>query len=190
MTARNPAPNTASNGTITRRDITTMEIKAATAQARRAGDHAIAVESPGTFTDPGTVSGSKEKTGRSLDETFPATAGNIGSGTATRICGAPHCKQKGLPSSVLCPHLWQGWAIGASSRGRLKASHDDRQAQGTAGFISVLIEIAFKISPSVPRVCTYTRAKVEPLPPSFGSMETTCWLSSVPTFSSVTGPVL
>ena len=33
-------------------------------------------------------------------------------------------------------------------------------------------------------------AKVEPVRPSCGSMATTCWLSSVPTFSSVTGPVL
>src|SRR5450755_4161516 len=44
------------------------------------------------------------------------------------------------------------------------------------------------ISPLLPRVCTYTRVKVAPLPESVGSMATTCCLSPVPTFSLVTGP--
>ena len=86
-----------------------MEIKAAIAQTRSARRHSIPVESAGALRGAGIVGGSKGKTGGSwnetLDETFPATGAATGSGMATRIWGAPHCRQKGLPSSTLWPHL-------------------------------------------------------------------------------------
>src|SRR5262249_43767807 len=47
-----------------------------------------------------------------------------------------------------------------------------------------------QISPCLPRVRTYTSAKSEPLPESVGLIDTMCWLSSVPTFSSTAFPVL
>ncbi|MGD0986557.1 MAG: hypothetical protein ABR874_02020 [Candidatus Sulfotelmatobacter sp.] len=46
---------------------------------------------------------SGEKSG-SPEETLPPT-GVAGSGITTRICGAPHCRQNGLPSSTSWPHL-------------------------------------------------------------------------------------
>src|SRR5580693_4550777 len=108
MTARHPAPSVANGGTVRRRDITTIEIKAAIAQGRMARDHSIPVDSSRALGGTGTVGGSREKTGRSAARTSPAPDGTKGSGMATRIWGAPHCEQKGLPSSLLLPHLWQG----------------------------------------------------------------------------------
>src|SRR5271163_1488928 len=97
MTAKHPAPNVASGGTVRRRDVTTIEIKAAIAQARRASDQSISVESTRALRG----AGSREKTGRSAAETSAAASGAEASGMATRIWGAPHCEQKGLPSSLL-----------------------------------------------------------------------------------------
>jgi hypothetical protein len=56
------------------------------------------------FKAPGTAGPLEEKIGKSLGETLPA-GGIAISGMATRICGAPHCRQNGLPSMTLCPHL-------------------------------------------------------------------------------------
>src|SRR5208282_2525297 len=127
MTARTPAPNAAKKGGIKRRDITTMEINAAIPQARRAFDHSIPVESAEGLRTPGTPGASEENIGRTLVEAPPAITGTAPSGGTTRICGAPHCEQKGLPSSTLCPHLKQGWSIGNWSRTRLKVSYVEEQ---------------------------------------------------------------
>jgi hypothetical protein len=84
--------------------MTRAAIKAAIAHARIAVGHPISVESDGAR-GTGTEDESEEKIGRGLDKTVPAAAGVTPSGIATRICGAPHCEQNGLPSSTLCPHL-------------------------------------------------------------------------------------
>jgi hypothetical protein len=90
--------------------MTRAAIKAATAHTRVAVGHSISAESDGAC-GSGTEDGSEEKIGRGGDKTVPATAGAAASGIATRICGAPHCKQNGLPSATLCPHLLQAWSM-------------------------------------------------------------------------------
>lgn len=105
MTAKDPAAGTANNGGTRRRDITTIEMNAAIAQARKPPRHSIPPVSAEGFKVPEIIGGSREKTGKSLDDTFPEAACVKASGIATRICGAPHCGQNGLPSSIFCPHL-------------------------------------------------------------------------------------
>jgi hypothetical protein len=85
-----------------------MEIKAAIAQTRSARRHSIPVKITGALRGSETMGESRGKAGTSLiepfDEALPADAATV-SGIATRIWGAPHCRQKALPSSMLCPHL-------------------------------------------------------------------------------------
>jgi len=51
---------------------------------------------------------------------------------ATRICGAPHSAQNGLPSSTLCPHCVARMVHRASSRTSFEGIARPRQAQGNA----------------------------------------------------------
>jgi hypothetical protein len=75
-------------------------IRDAIAHDRIAVGQSIPAERAVGLSDPGTADPPDEKIGASLAEKLPAEGIAI-SGMATRICGAPHCKQNGLPSATL-----------------------------------------------------------------------------------------
>ena len=126
-TANEPVPRAATNG-LRPRNVSTRAIAAARVHGFMSRDQlsgkvfAVMPGRTATSASPAATAPSPART----------SAGG-GSGSVTRICGAPHCEQNGLPSSMLCPHLWQEWSIGDSGRTDLKVSHDAPQTQGSRG---------------------------------------------------------
>src|SRR5579859_309726 len=100
MTARNPTLTIATNG-FKPKPISTEATTAASAHGFKACDHPTGTASTGTVSEAGRAADACAGAGDSANE----PAGQAGSATITRICGAVQCGQNGRPSSTAWPHL-------------------------------------------------------------------------------------